>query len=163
MHIAVAASPFALRFGAEPQHPTGMTLHIGRDADLWVVVVIAPIAQHDDGRLAADFAHMIALEGLQPIAQIGAVVAGWILVKYLLHGFLRLLLFKDHADVYDVADEDEAVGFGDHILKLVDQSQQKLSTVVSKMNDKGNAVLEENMTIIQTDLPSRAITEKVYF
>ena len=41
--------------------------------------------------------------------------------------------------------------------------KQKLKTVVSKMNDKGNAVLEENMTIIKADLPSRAITEKVYF
>ncbi len=41
--------------------------------------------------------------------------------------------------------------------------KQKLKTIIPKMTDKGNALLEENMTINKTDLPSRAVTEKIYY
>ena len=100
LHLSVADRPIGAGFGIQPNHTLRLFVHFPKNLALRVAIVVARIAQDNDGRLIVDVIHTAAFEVHEHLAIVGRTIA--VVAHCFCHRILKGASLKNIGDLAEV-------------------------------------------------------------
>ena len=141
VHHRVAEAPGAGALGVEPDDVLGLVVQVPQAPGPGVVVVVAGVAEHQDGRLVVDRRQVVLPEVVAGVAEVraGVDVDHFPPLPGLLEGVVDVVLGKELGHLAQLGHEDEGADLREGLLEavfelLAAQEVQRLQNALQKIS-----------------------------
>src|ERR1035437_2031616 len=136
IHFAVAEAPGIAAFRIKPDHFFGALADFTQAPFVREIVIVARVAEHDDGGALVDGAQMIGDEVAERVAEIRVgVYVDDVALECDVERFLGVIVAKAFGYFTDVGDEDEAAHARVEILQRVNELQHESRRVAHRIRN----------------------------